>query len=264
MFDAFLDQLRDAANGLGANMADVMINGAKAAAIALAAIVVARWLQKRVRESAQRARLDGNTPALLGNLATIAVYVIAAALIFSTLGGNFTAGVTLISAATVAVSLALQDILRSLVAGIYLLIERPFSIGQRIEVDGVEGVVANIDMRTTQLITDHGGAVFVPNSTVFGSIVTNRSTGLVPRLLVTVNGLPLDDPDLAATLPAVASATAGVHPRARVQRIERTPAGMSLVIEIAYDPGTEPANEVAERIHGRFPEATVIVERPAA
>ena len=60
-------------------------------------------------------------------------------------------------------------------SGVYLLLEQPFSIGDRVKVRDVEGQVENIEIRTTQLHTDDGVQVFIPNSIVFAEIVTNRT-----------------------------------------------------------------------------------------
>jgi small conductance mechanosensitive channel len=73
------------------------------------------------------------------------------------------------------ISLALQDVLRNLFAGFYMLIERPFMLGDVIEVSGTKGAVESIELRLTVLTTLDGLRVTVPNATVFTAVVTNRS-----------------------------------------------------------------------------------------
>jgi small-conductance mechanosensitive channel len=61
------------------------------------------------------------------------------------------------------------------VAGIYILLEQPFRIGDRVTVKDVTGVVQAIELRTTILRTDDALHVVVPNNTMLNEIVTNRS-----------------------------------------------------------------------------------------
>ena len=138
----------------------------------LAGRVARNWVDGILR----RTRVDPNVAALAGNAVVVAVYVVGATVALSLFGGNWTTVVAALGAATVAVTLALQDILRSFVSGVYLLVERPFAIGDRIRVGDQEGMVRAIEFRTTVLETDTGERVMVPNATVFAGVVTNLST----------------------------------------------------------------------------------------
>ncbi len=138
----------------------------------LAGRVARNWVDGILR----RTRVDPNVAALAGNAVVVAVYVVGATVALSLFGGNWTTVVAALGAATVAVTLALQDILRSFVSGVYLLVERPFAIGDRIRVGDQEGMVRAIEFRTTVLETGTGERVMVPNATVFAGVVTNLST----------------------------------------------------------------------------------------
>jgi len=74
-----------------------------------------------------------------------------------------------------AVSLAFQDILKNFIAGIFLLLERPFRLGDEITVDDHTGIVENIEMRTTTLRTSDGEQVLTPNSLVYTGTIINRT-----------------------------------------------------------------------------------------
>ena len=74
-----------------------------------------------------------------------------------------------------ALSLAFQDILKNFIAGIFLLLERPFRLGDEITVDSHTGVVENIEMRTTTLRTSDGEQVLTPNSLVYTGTIINRT-----------------------------------------------------------------------------------------
>jgi len=72
---------------------------------------------------------------------------------------------------TVAIGFAFQDIFKNFLAGILLLLQEPFAIGDQIVVSDYEGTVENIDIRTTRIRTFQGERVYIPNSTIFTSAV---------------------------------------------------------------------------------------------
>ncbi|MEL6460729.1 MAG: mechanosensitive ion channel family protein [Cyanobacteria bacterium J06621_15] len=76
---------------------------------------------------------------------------------------------------SVAIGFAFQDIFKNFFAGILILLQQPFRIGDQIIVNDYEGTVDQIDIRTTEIITYTGERVVIPNSTVFTSVVQVRT-----------------------------------------------------------------------------------------
>jgi small-conductance mechanosensitive channel len=72
---------------------------------------------------------------------------------------------------SVAIGFAFQDIFKNFLAGILLLIEEPFRIGDEVIIESYQGRVEHIDIRTTQIRTYDGQLVLLPNSTVFTNAV---------------------------------------------------------------------------------------------
>ena len=96
------------------------------------------------------------------NTITITIYLVAGVVIlgiFGTLSGNL---ITFIGLITAAITLSLQDILRNLVAGVFLLLEQPFAIGDRIKVGTDEGVIERVGIRTSTILEQPPGAG-IPN-----------------------------------------------------------------------------------------------------
>ena len=79
--------------------------------------------------------------------------------------------VALLGLGSVAIGFAFQDIFKNFLAGILLLLQEPFSIGDQIIVDSFEGTVEEIALRATQIRTYQGEQVVIPNSVVFTSPV---------------------------------------------------------------------------------------------
>jgi small-conductance mechanosensitive channel len=110
---------------------------------------------------------------------------------------------TAIGIITVLVSFALQDILKNLVAGFYLLVERPFFIGDQIRVtaapDTYVGKVQDISLRTTRLRLVGGEEIAIPNGILFGSAVINNTYYNERRAAITVTLAEVDfSPDETA------------------------------------------------------------------
>ncbi|HEV7126985.1 MAG TPA: mechanosensitive ion channel domain-containing protein [Ktedonobacterales bacterium] len=95
--------------------------------------------------------------------------------------------VTFLSALTLALGLALQDVMKNIFAGIYLLIERPFIIGDEITITTFSGRVETIQLRITSLLAPDGQRVLVPNSLLFSSAVVNATAAQRRRAEVTVS-----------------------------------------------------------------------------
>ncbi|MGL5836233.1 MAG: mechanosensitive ion channel family protein [Waterburya sp.] len=105
--------------------------------------------------------------------------------------------ITTLGLSTVAIGFAFQDIFKNFLAGILILIQRPFLINDQIIVGEYEGTVEQIDIRTTRLLTYDGERILIPNSQVFASSVRVRTAFAQRRtdLAVAV--------DYNASLPAV-------------------------------------------------------------
>ncbi len=72
---------------------------------------------------------------------------------------------------SVAIGFAFQDIFKNFLAGILLLLQEPFRIGDEIVVQDYEGFVEHIDIRTTTIRTYQGEKILIPNATIFTNSV---------------------------------------------------------------------------------------------
>lgn len=79
--------------------------------------------------------------------------------------------IALLGLGSVAIGFAFQDIFKNFLAGVLLLLQEPFSLGDQIIVSDFEGTVEEIALRSTQIRTYQGELVVVPNSIVFTSPV---------------------------------------------------------------------------------------------
>jgi small conductance mechanosensitive channel len=147
---------------------------------------------ERVLEYDKRALVDRTTVRFLGQLAQIGVYLfafISYAHLVPALARLGTAWLASVSVISVVVGLAAQNTLGNLIAGISLLLYRPFNVGDRLQVTaptGLEtGEVESLNLGYTILKTDDNRRVVVPNS-VMASQTTVNLSGEDPRVLCSV------------------------------------------------------------------------------
>jgi small conductance mechanosensitive channel len=136
-------------------------------------IGIARTLMKLMLRS--QAHLDVNLRTLIGRIFYILTLIIAFFWILSLWQVSITAPVAVISALAIACAFAIQDILKDLVAGLYILMERPFHIGDEVSTANYTGKVEDILIRATRLRIVSGEQVTIPNALVFGGIVINNT-----------------------------------------------------------------------------------------
>lgn len=183
MIDGLLDRLETARDQL----VDLGIAFAQLLFVLALAVVISRWLRRRLRRRLSSAP-SPVMAVVIENSAAIGVYVVAITIVLGLWGLTWSGLLTALSIGTVAAAFGFQDFLRSLVGGILVLIERPFAPGDRIKIRDVEGRVEQIDLRTTVIRADNGDRIAVPNALMFSDPVINRSPNRVIRVL-TVSGL---------------------------------------------------------------------------
>jgi small-conductance mechanosensitive channel len=138
------------------------------------AYIISRWTARLVRRSLTRRGHDPELIVLLVLLARwgilIAGIIIAAEVTTEGTLGSLVAGLGI---AGFTIGFALQDVAKNFVAGILLLLQQPFELGDSIEVAGYGGEVRAISLRTTELRTWDGRFVLIPNADIFTSPIVN-------------------------------------------------------------------------------------------
>ena len=108
---------------------------------------------------------------LLGRVAKLSLIVFGLVTALGTAGVNVSALVAGLGLTGFALGFAFRDVLSNLLAGVLILLYRPFARGDRISVTGLEGVVTHIDLRYTNL-EHEGNLMLIPNSNLFTNPIT--------------------------------------------------------------------------------------------
>jgi small conductance mechanosensitive channel len=141
------------------------------------ASVLSKWLEKT--------RMEKAAYSLVLSLAKVAVYLLVGLSAASALGIDVTGIVALASVLTLALSLALQNMVSNVIGGFTILYTAPFHSGDYVEIAGQGGTVTEINMTYTMLATPDNKVISIPNSAVVAAQIVNYST--MPTRRVEVN-----------------------------------------------------------------------------
>jgi small-conductance mechanosensitive channel len=174
------------------NVAALVANIILTVLIIVLSLGVARTIMKLVIQGLGENRLDINLRTLIARMLFILIVIIAFFWILSIWQIGIDLPVAVLGTLTVAITFAIQDILKDLVAGFYILMERPFHIGDLITISNANnapqhtGVVEDVQIRTTRIRITSGEQVAVPNALVFGGVVINNSFYVQRRATITM------------------------------------------------------------------------------
>jgi small conductance mechanosensitive channel len=214
--------------------------------LVLVAVVV-----RAVDRGFERSRVEHAAQRLVGNLLRATLVLLVALLALSIAGVQVGAVLAGLGLAGLALAFALQNILENFVAGILILIRKPFRRGDQIETHEYQGTVEDIDLRVTRIRDFDGELVLVPNAMVFAEPIVNF-TRLGPRRTRLTIGVDYrDDHDRARTV--LREALDGVEgvldqPPCEVLMVEL--ADSSVDFELAYWtlPGIREVRHVRDRV----------------
>lgn len=150
-------------------------------------ILLIRFVMQVLNKTLEKSRLEKAAHSLITSLARVALYLLLGLSIASSLGIDVTGIVALASVLTLALSLALQNILANVIGGFTILYTHPFHSGDYVEIAEQAGTVREINMTYTILTTPDNKVVSIPNSAVVAAQITNYSAADTRRVEVVVS-----------------------------------------------------------------------------
>ncbi len=191
------------------NFGQIIWNLALSVLIFLIAIGVGRTLLKVITAGTTKEHLGVNVSVLLGRSMYIIVLFVAFLFILAIWNIQFGIPAAVISVITVGLTFVFQDLLKNIVAGVYILVEGPFHIGDTITTDVYTGKVEDVELRATKLRIQTGEQVIVPNSMLFTGIVINKTIYEGSRSIVGIT-MPLDKFEKDQTATCILNTIKGV------------------------------------------------------
>ena len=154
--------------------------------IAVAGLFIIRLVMLMLAKLLSGSKLEKAAHSLIKTLAKTVLYVLLGLIIASSIGIDVTGIVALASVLTLAVSLALQNLLANVIGGFTLLYTHPFKSGDYVEIAGQSGTVQEIGMSYTKLATPDNKVISIPNSAVIAAQIVNYSTAVARRVDINV------------------------------------------------------------------------------
>jgi len=142
----------------------------------IAALVSSRILTLIVNHWLKVEKKYERTPRLVGKMISVIIYLLAFIMILNYFQINITPLIATLGVGGLAVGLALQDTLSNFFAGLHIITDNPFSVGDFVELNewNISGYIEDIGWRTTKVKTLPNTIVVVPNSKIAESVVVNN------------------------------------------------------------------------------------------
>jgi small-conductance mechanosensitive channel len=253
-FTPAVERSREILQGLLASLPNVAI----AILVLASSWVVGHLVARFVTRPVARARAHFGVQKLVGTITRIVVGVIGLLVALAILGidvAPLAAGVGILG---LVAGIALRDPLESFMAGMVLFTRQPYTTGDRILTNGVEGTVVDVNLRSTVIKTYDGELVHVPNAAILRVPLVNRTAFPVVRTVVDVV-VPFDQ-DLDRAMAIVEEVLRGIgdvrrDPPPEVAVVEFGDRGVRLQLRYWTDSLGATVNRTAIEVRRRVKEA---------
>lgn len=164
-----------------------------AVAVLVIGVILARLLSKGADRALTRTgRIEPTVAKFLSNIIKYALWVVVGVTVLTQFGVQTTSIIAALGGLALAVGLALQGTLSNVAAGVMILIQRPFRVGEAITAGTVNGVVQAIGLFTTEVLQHDGLYVMVPNNELWNKPIVNFSRMPTRRFELLI-GIGYDD-----------------------------------------------------------------------
>jgi small-conductance mechanosensitive channel len=216
-----LDSLRDLWDGFVSQLPAIVTG----LLLLLASYLLARGVRFLVARSMRKVRVSEHAVKLVARLSFIGVISAGILIALVVMGINPTALVASLGLVSVGLGFGLKDVIENFIAGVILIFQRPFMVGDMICLGDVEGLVEDVRVRDTVIRMLDGRQVFVPNASIFSNAIINNNRNRMRRLDFSV-GVAYHE-DIPAAMRVAAGALKGA------EGTFSDPAPMVLVEELA-------------------------------
>ncbi len=169
------------------------------------------WLRKLMKKLLNRKHVDRAVASFINSLVNTMLRIALVVGIIGILGIPTTSLAAVLAAGGLAIGMAMKDNLSNFAGGIMILLNKPFKLKDRILVQGMDGVVAEIGILYTILLTADGRTIYIPNGPLSTGSITNYSTQENRRIDITLNiNYGNDADELKAILTDVVNRNQGV------------------------------------------------------
>ena len=148
--------------------------------------VLYRGMRRLIVGSLSKANVDPSIRDMLGHLLKWVIMGFGLVIAFNQIGIQITALLTGVSIVGLAMGLAAQETLANFIAGIVIFWDKPFRIGDVIDIEGACGTVQRVTFRSTRILDGDGQIIVLPNTFVLAHKLSNQTTHHMRRVNVPV------------------------------------------------------------------------------
>lgn len=141
--------------------------------ILIVSLFVGKWLSKLVIRVCEKREMDTTLTHFIASIAKFLVMFFAIIIALSKFGITIAPFIAAIGAVAFGATYAIQGPLSNYAAGFTIIISRSFIVGDTINVAGEHGVVEEVKLAYTRLITEDGVKIIIPNKHIVGEILQN-------------------------------------------------------------------------------------------
>jgi small conductance mechanosensitive channel len=171
---------------------------AGAVAVLVIGVILARLLAKGADRALTRSgRIEPTVAKFLSNIIKYVLWVVVAVTVLTQFGVQTTTIIAALGGLALAVGLALQGTLSNVAAGVMIMIQRPFRVGEAINAGTVTGTVLGIGLFTTEILQYDGLYVMVPNNELWNKPIVNFNRMPTRRFELLIGISYSDDIELA-------------------------------------------------------------------
>lgn len=145
-----------------------------------------KWLDKLLLKIFTKKNLDVSLNSFLRSIIIIALKVLLIITVAGMIGIQMTSFIAILGAAGLAVGMALQGTLQNFAGGVIILLLKPYKVGDYIEQGGISGIVKEIQVFNTLLVTLDNKVIVVPNTQLATNTLTNYTRSEKRRVDVNV------------------------------------------------------------------------------
>ena len=189
-----LDALKDFGNKFVSETGLTLIRTLAFLVLGLVVIKIVQTITRNV--TLKSSKLDNSAASFIISIVTVVLYVALVIVVVSSLGFSTAGIIAGFSAVALAIALALKDSLGSLANGVIIIFTKPFKKGDYVQIGDYDGLVQDIRLFNTKILTYDNVEVIIPNSDILSSEMVNYSTMPLRRVVIDVP-VPYDA-DIAA------------------------------------------------------------------
>ncbi len=188
------------------NPLDILTSVSFGSILKVAAVLAVAWLLVRVSQRVLN-RLGDEAPRarfffkMLTPLVRFALWALAIFVAISVFAPSRETMLAVLASLGIALGLGAQDLVKNVIGGIVILVDRPYQLGDRVKIGDAYGEIDHIGLQSTRLTTPEDTRVTIPNSEILTGQAWNANSGVPDCQVVTDLFLPADtDPQLAIAI----------------------------------------------------------------